>query len=273
MIKNFTKNIIKRIIFKFYARKKFDLLCYMFMEKEIQRYKKENDFRQFGFKLYSQTDEDGIIEEIFKTLKIENGFFLEIGCGNGVENNTHYLLLKGWSGTWVDGDKKNIKHINKYLSKLDKLKVICEYVKKDNFQELSLLKNLKDIDFLSLDIDSNDYEILSLLLNSLNPKVLCVEYNAKLGSSSVYKNNSKVWKKNDYQGASFSSLMSLCEANNYSFLCSTISGVNLFFIHDKYFKPFKKYTISKPSLPKYFLADMSVGHEPSLEFLAQLSES
>ena len=60
-----------------------------------------------GFKVYSQADEDGIIEEICRRLGIERGHFIEIGCGDGRENNSHYLLLKGWRGIWVDGDANN----------------------------------------------------------------------------------------------------------------------------------------------------------------------
>jgi hypothetical protein len=64
-----------------------------------------------GFKVYSQADEDGILEAIFGRLRIDQGNFVEIGCGNGLENNTHYMLLKGWRGFWVDGDPQNISAI------------------------------------------------------------------------------------------------------------------------------------------------------------------
>ncbi len=57
-----------------------------------------------GFKVYSQSDEDGIIETICNRLQLDGGTFVEIGCGNGHENNTHYLLLKDWKGIWIDGD-------------------------------------------------------------------------------------------------------------------------------------------------------------------------
>lgn len=38
-----------------------------------------------GFKVYSQCDEDGVIAEIMRRLKISSGTFVEIGCGNGLE--------------------------------------------------------------------------------------------------------------------------------------------------------------------------------------------
>ena len=65
----------------------------------------------FGFKVYSQGDEDGILEEIFKRLKIEKGVFCEIGVENGLECNSLYLIHKGWTGVWVDGNKDQLDPI------------------------------------------------------------------------------------------------------------------------------------------------------------------
>jgi hypothetical protein len=56
----------------------------------------------FGFKVYSQCDEDGIIQEIFRRIGTDNRRFIEIGCGDGSENCTAYLLHQGWSGLWID---------------------------------------------------------------------------------------------------------------------------------------------------------------------------
>ena len=69
----------------------------------------------FGYKVYSQADEDGIIDHICGRLGIENGSFAEIGCGDGRENNSHCLLLKGWRGVWIDGDSANIAAIRAAL--------------------------------------------------------------------------------------------------------------------------------------------------------------
>ena len=55
-----------------------------------------------GYKIYSQNDEDGIINSIFKDIGLDNKFFIEIGIGNGIENNTHNLLLQNWNGVWID---------------------------------------------------------------------------------------------------------------------------------------------------------------------------
>ena len=58
---------------------------------------------QYGFSVYSQNDEDGIIQHIFDKLEIQHSNFIEFGVGI-TENNTLYLLTKGSKGVWVDGN-------------------------------------------------------------------------------------------------------------------------------------------------------------------------
>ena len=50
------------------------------------------------YSLFSQSDEDSIIDEIIKRLDIKKGYFLELGVGNGLQNNTLNLLSKSWEG-------------------------------------------------------------------------------------------------------------------------------------------------------------------------------
>ena len=49
-----------------------------------------------GYKVFSQNDEDGIIQSIFKDIGIENKLFIEIGIGDGIENNSHNLILQNF---------------------------------------------------------------------------------------------------------------------------------------------------------------------------------
>ena len=59
---------------------------------------------RFGYKVFSQNDEDGIITEIFNRIGTTNKKFVEFGVQNGLESNGHFLLHKGWSGLWIDGN-------------------------------------------------------------------------------------------------------------------------------------------------------------------------
>ena len=66
---------------------------------------------KFGFKVYSQSDEDGIIEEIFNRINTTNKKFVELGVQDGLETNTTYLLNKGWNGLWVEANNKDVEKI------------------------------------------------------------------------------------------------------------------------------------------------------------------
>ena len=67
-----------------------------------KKYSEPKNLINFGFKVYSQSDEDGILEEIFKRIGISQKKFIELGVQDGKECNTTYLLKSGWSGLWVD---------------------------------------------------------------------------------------------------------------------------------------------------------------------------
>lgn len=166
----------------------------------------------YGYKVYSQNDEDGIITYIFSKVPNQK-IFIEIGCGNGLENNTHWLLLNGWKGVWVDGLPDNIQYIETNLNGLsfnDKLLVDQQFISLKNFmqlyqQYLTFLK-AKEVDFFSIDIDGIDIYIIEHLLESgARPKVFCVEYNSKFPPPAELKvnyNDNHQWKYNDYMGAS-----------------------------------------------------------------------
>jgi hypothetical protein len=70
----------------------------------------KNPLNRFGAKYFSQTDEDGITLEIVRRLGIKTGTFVEVGVGNGLENNTLILLANGWRGFWIGGEHLAFNH-------------------------------------------------------------------------------------------------------------------------------------------------------------------
>jgi len=232
----------------------------------------------FGKKVYSQTDEDGIIEEIFKRIP-NNKTFLEIGIQTGVECNTLYLLLKGWRGTWVEGSPKYCKTIAENLggsSFKGKLSVVNSFIDRDNI--LEIFKNAHDffgineIDFFSLDIDGNDYYIMEQLFNnSILPKVVCVEYNAKFyppHKSNIKYNPSHVWDGTDYTGCSLQEYVDLFTQFNYTLVSCNIPGINAFFVRNEFASAFRKYSTEEIYQPyRFYLSPIAAGHVPSLKYL------
>jgi hypothetical protein len=80
------------------AAASLDALLQLELSREFERLRAElretmpDNPAAHGFKVYSQADEDGIIEQICLRLDKRRGSFIEIGCGDGRENNSHYLF-------------------------------------------------------------------------------------------------------------------------------------------------------------------------------------
>ena len=194
-----------------------------------------------GYRVYSQNDEDGIIQSIFEDIGLTNKFFIEIGSGDGLENNTHFLLLNDWNGIWIDSNKKYINKLNKLLPKNSKLVVDCKKINPTNINEeinYNLKKldkeNIKSIDFFSIDIDSIDIHCVNNL-NILRPRLICIEYNSKFPPNfeiSIDEKFNQKWTHDDYMGASLSFIAKNMEVKNYKLISTNITGSNAFFVDE-----------------------------------------
>src|SRR5689334_17679655 len=92
----------------------------------------------YGFKVYSQNDEDGIIEELCRRLQIRPGTFCEIGVESGLECNSLYLLHKGWRGVWLEADEQRRKEIEDKFHRLlaaQRLALAVDYITPDNINK------------------------------------------------------------------------------------------------------------------------------------------
>src|SRR3954470_13847813 len=68
---------------------------------------------RYGFKLYSQNDEDGIIQEIFRRIGTGNRTFVEFGVETGVECNSAKLLVEGWRGLWMEANTDHVASVRR----------------------------------------------------------------------------------------------------------------------------------------------------------------
>lgn len=227
-----------------------------------------------GFKVYSQVDEDGILEHIFERIGVGRQTFVEIGCGNGSENNTHYLLLKGWRGVWIDGSPRNIKHILDHVPR-DSARLLVErmFITRENIREAveKWLHRLGgELDLLSLDIDGNDAAVLEQALTAAKPRVLLVEYNAKfpppLRVSVAYKPD-HAWERDDYYGSSLQVFVDLLK-QDYVLVSCSVSGANAFFVRKDLASTFAHYETRLVYMPaRHHLIHRISGGSPSLKHL------
>lgn len=201
------------------------------------RYDDPRCLTRHGAKTYSQNDEDGIIEEIFRRIGEASCRFVEIGVGDGVENNTLALLLKGWHGTWIDAAPKNAESIRRRFASMladGRLKFLERRV---TFASLPQILQETDaaeaIDLLSIDIDGNDYHILEAM--PLKARVVVLEYNARFRPPIEWVlpyDEKHVWDTTDRFGASLASYAWLMQEKDYSLVGCNITGVNAFFVRN-----------------------------------------
>jgi hypothetical protein len=214
-------------------------LLYEMHVRELMRgapYNQPRRLEPHGFRSFSQNDEDGILQEIFRRLGIGVGTFVEFGVQNGLENNTRLLLYRGWRGLWIEADAAGCQAIRRGFAQeiaAGQLQLAHSFVTRDNIAALIEAARFEELDLLSIDIDGNDYWIWEVL--TIRPRVLVIEYNAKFRPPTSWVmeyNASHRWEYNDYQGASLQSLCDLGRRKGYTLVGCCLAGVNAFFVRD-----------------------------------------
>ncbi len=198
-----------------------------------------NKLCRFGKRVFCQSDEDGLTLEIIRRMKIDHGNFIELGVGNGTENNTLVLSSLGFSGAWIGGEDLAFKipDDNKRLF-FQQSWVTLDNINKLIEKSLDFLGTTQ-IDFLSIDLDGNDFYFLKAILdNGLSPKILVCEINGIFPppiSFSVAYDPEHKWLRDDYQGASLEKMNELLGLYDYKLVvCNAATGVNAYFVKNEY---------------------------------------
>lgn len=211
-----------------------------------------------GFGIYSQFDDDGIIQFLIYFLGIDNfskKFFIEFGVGDFFESNCHFLLVNNsWDGCVIDGDIKNIKKLRStemfWRYNID---AICDFITVDNINATLRKYYDKDLGVLHIDLDGNDYWILSAIeLGILDPDILILEYNAIFGSKMEVTvpyhpqfDRSEAHFSCKYFGASLAALVAKAEESGYYFVGCNRGGNNAYFLAERYLNDVPPTSISQ----------------------------
>jgi hypothetical protein len=224
---------------------------------------------RYGFKVYSQSDEDGIIQEIFHRIGMSNRTFVEFGVETGTECNTAKLLVEGWRGLWLDGSTEHVATIEKiYSGALIDRRLTAKHaiVTADNINTLLNDAGVTgDIDLLSIDIDYNDFWIWEAI-TTINPRVVVIEYNSTLRpplSVVVPYEPTRRWDGSNYFGASLEALVKLGRTKGYRIVGCNFSGSNAFFARqelcgDLFIEPATAEEHYEP--PRYYFSSLVAGH-------------
>jgi hypothetical protein len=208
----------------------------------LQTVKPPTALGESEFRVFSQFGEDGVIAWITSALGIRNGVFVEVGVEAYQECNTRYLASRTrnpWSGAAIDGDTQHVSAL-RWLPGRWQLDVnpVQAFVTAENINEV-VTESVqgRPVDLLSIDIDGVDYWIWKAYTAS-RPSVVVIEFNALFGPEArvtvPYQSNFKQADKVSgvYYGASLAALAHLGYEKGYTFVGSTTTGVNAFFVRD-----------------------------------------
>ena len=210
-----------------------------------------------GYKITSQQEEDGIIEEILYRIGISSPTFVELGADSqAFENNSCALAMRGCKGVWIDVKEPLIS------GNPEKLLLITKLITLENIDEI--MNQCLDFvgsspNLLSIDLDGNDYYILEKIVGNNSFDCIVCEYNGNWGKySTVYSDYSEVFERDngDYYGMSLNAAIDLL--NDYTLVCCNITGVNAFFVHNRHRRYFADCITANsndqfmPPTPKYY---------------------
>jgi hypothetical protein len=193
-----------------------------------------NKFRKY----FSQNDEDHIIIQILSRLNISEKNFIEIGSGNGLENNTLNLIALGWQGIWVDN-----KDLQVLLAKGMSVKYVQMWLDLDSINGLLPMFERSKPSVISIDLDGNDFFFVKEILQyGILPIIFICEYNGSLEPNVEFVqtyNKTHNWDGSNYYGASLKSYTDLFDSYNYSLVACNLTGANAFFIRNDHIDKFE----------------------------------
>lgn len=200
-----------------------------------------HDLGEVEFSAFSQWGEDGIIDWLISRVPDIPKTFIEFGVEDYRESNTRLLLqLRNWRGLVMDGSAYHIDNIRSQdIYWRHGLTANYAFIDRDNINRL-----LEDggmvgpVGLLSVDIDGNDYWVWKSI-EVVSPAIIVAEYNAVFGDihplTVPYRDNfqrTQAHYSNLYFGASLPALIQLGRQKNYTFVGTTSTGCNAFFVRD-----------------------------------------
>lgn len=174
----------------------------------------------YAEKVNSQFGEDGIARECLRRMdRLEGGMAFDVGASDGREcSNTLGLRdLHGWRRILVEADDVLYSRMEDHPSDLCLHKMLTS----TGATSIDRLSKGEKVDFLSLDIDGDEFEVLSHL--KMRPLLICAEFNQTIP-----------WHLDITSAGIGCSLSALCRVmahKDYAFIGAT--DCNAFFVETK----------------------------------------
>jgi hypothetical protein len=196
-------------------------------------------------KIYSQWGEDGILDYLCERLEISKPKVVEIGAGNFSECNSRFLAENRNASVFaVDVNAELLTSIkNNPLYWTNHIFAHEVWVSPENINQIMELArdSIGTIDVFSLDLDGNDYWVLSEA-NLESVSIVVVEYNPLFGhiNAVTVPRNDQFERSTQhysflYWGASIKAFTHALTKKNFRFCGTNRVGNNAFFVRDDLF--------------------------------------
>jgi len=207
-----------------------------------------NNIQLAEFKVFSQWNDDGIIQFLVNYLDLEDKTFIEFGVQNYTESNTRFLLMNNnWTGLIMDGTESNIRDVQEQdIYWKYNLTAINAFITRENINDLIRQNGFNgELGLLHIDIDGNDYWVWKEI-SVISPVIVIIEYNSVFGKDNPWTvpyqadfYRTDAHHSNLYFGSSLRSLCDLSKEKGYTFIGSNSHGNNAYFIRNDKIKALK----------------------------------
>ena len=188
--------------------------------------------------VYSQCGEDGIIEKILEILPDNDNWCVEFGAWDGLflSNARNLIENKKYSSVLIEADKKKFRDLQMNYVKYNNVITINKLVGLTEKDNLDIILNTTrvpiDFDFLSIDIDGNDYHVWEVV-SKYRPKLVVIEFNPTVPTHIRFVQPAS---QSVNQGASLLSLVELGKKKDYELVA--VLPFNAFFVKKEFFPLF-----------------------------------
>lgn len=205
------------------------------VHSRLQSVHRPLDLREAEYRVFSQWNEDGVINWLTDSAGDVQEKFVEIGVEDYAECNTRFLAMRArWSGMAVDAGTAHHRSIARWgLDWRYGVTAVSAFVTAGNINDI--IGGDAEVGLLSIDVDGQDYWLLQAA--RLRAAVLIVEYNSVFGADHAITVPQqadfcalKAHDSGQYFGASLGALTYAAEHAGYRLVGCESHGANAFFV-------------------------------------------
>ena len=184
---------------------------------------------------HSQTGEDGVVGKILEALPGTDRWCVEFGAGDGelFSNTCHLIEAHGYSAVLIEPDPEKFRSLDRRYQgypDVHRFQLRVGLGAEDGLDAiLGRTPIPEDFDFLSIDIDGNDWHVWKSL-SRYSPKLVCIEYNPTIPTEVRFVQDPDPGLA---QGCSLLALVELGRQKGYELAC--VLPVNAIFVREDLF--------------------------------------